>query len=268
MLKNMFDGMSIYVCSDSLSFFVNNILENINKKFVLVSGDSDLLNPLDSLSEYQINKLVQNTFLLKWFCQNMIIDNYPKIIQMPIGLDFHTIYNIKNFKWKLPEESDIPIEQEKILFSIRDSSVPFYERKPLIIANFSMQNDAYGERFDSLNKINKNILIYLKDFLQRSILWKEMLKYTFVLSPKGNGIDCHRTWEALVLGCIPIVRLPKFKKMLEGLPVLNVNDWSEINEELLKKTIDEFKNKDFLFEKLKLQYWINQINQYQYQNIN
>lgn len=28
---------------------------------------------------------------------------------------------------------------------------------------------------------------------------------TFVLSPPGNGPDCHRTWEALYLGAIPVV---------------------------------------------------------------
>jgi len=48
MLKNMFNGMSIYVCSDLLKFFVNNIFPKINKNFILVSGDSDLCVPRGS----------------------------------------------------------------------------------------------------------------------------------------------------------------------------------------------------------------------------
>ena len=29
--------------------------------------------------------------------------------------------------------------------------------------------------------------------------------HRFVLSPPGHGLDCHRTWEAILLGAIPIV---------------------------------------------------------------
>ena len=47
-MNKMFDGISIYVCSDLLKFFVNQILPKINKSFVLVSGDSDLCVPKDS----------------------------------------------------------------------------------------------------------------------------------------------------------------------------------------------------------------------------
>ena len=27
----------------------------------------------------------------------------------------------------------------------------------------------------------------------------------FVLSPRGNGVDCHRTWDVLAVGAIPVV---------------------------------------------------------------
>jgi hypothetical protein len=72
-------------------------------------------------------------------------------------------------------------------------------------------------------------------------------------------MDCHRTWEALCLGCIPIVCAPNFTNLFLDLPVLIVNDWSEINEILLKKTVDEFKQQNFNYEKLTLEYWKNKI---------
>ena len=87
-----------------------------------------------------------------------------------------------------------------------------------------------------------------------------MTEYTFVLSPFGVGQDCHRTWEALCLGCIPILKAPNFKKMFENLPVLIVNEWSDITQELLDKTIQEFQSHEFNYEKLTLQYWTSQIN--------
>ena len=32
--NNMFDGMSIFICSDLLDFFVNDILDKISNKFI------------------------------------------------------------------------------------------------------------------------------------------------------------------------------------------------------------------------------------------
>jgi hypothetical protein len=84
-----------------------------------------------------------------------------------------------------------------------------------------------------------------------------MTKYAFVLSPHGNGLDCHRTWEALILGCIPIVKRSLLDSLYEDLPVLIVYNWFNVNESLLNSTIKKFKSKVFNYNKLKLEYWIN-----------
>ncbi len=34
---------------------------------------------------------------------------------------------------------------------------------------------------------------------------EEMARHRSVVSPRGNGVDCHRTWEALYLGVVPLV---------------------------------------------------------------
>lgn len=44
--------------------------------------------------------------------------------------------------------------------------------------------------------------------LNRAELWRRHGRYSFVISPPGHGLDCHRTWEALALGCIPITLAP------------------------------------------------------------
>jgi hypothetical protein len=33
---------------------------------------------------------------------------------------------------------------------------------------------------------------------------KTMAEYRWVVCPRGNGIDVHRVWEALLLGCVPV----------------------------------------------------------------
>lgn len=55
----------------------------------------------------------------------------------------------------------------------------------------------------------------------------------FVISPPGNGPDCHRTWEAIYLGVVPIV-LRKFWNFNDDLPVLVVENYKNLEEDILK----------------------------------
>ena len=259
MLTNMFDGMSIYVCSDLLNFFVNNILHKINKRFVLVSGDSDLCVPVEALKANELGKLLNSPYLIKWFLQNTQVQYNSKMIQIPIGLDYHTISNNPGHNWKSENENHLPGAQEYVLVSIKENSHPFYERIPKIYVNFSKLNDRFGDRENSVKSISINNETGEVYFGKRTVNWNIMSKYTFILSPFGNGMDCHRTWEALCLGCIPILKAPGFKQMFKNLPVLIVHSWSDVNQGLLDKTIEEFKTRTFDYEKLSLKYWVDKI---------
>ncbi len=261
--KKMFNNMSIYVCSDLLHFFVNKVLPRIKHTFVLVTGDSDLCVPRETLSQEETFKLLNSPLLRKWFIQNTQVQDNDKIVQMPIGLDFHTISEGKTHIWKLPEEKSDPLDQEQILQDIITNNFEtqnsFINRESKIYVNFTVSNDRFKQRQDSLNKINKELLVINQSFTPRTNNWKLMTKYAFVLSPTGVGLDCHRTWEALCLGCIPIVKMVNFTKLFEDLPVLIVEDWSDVTEELLQKTLVDFSKRQFNYSKLTLQYWRNQI---------
>jgi len=263
MLTNgkMRNGMSIYVCSDLLKWFVMNVLPRIKHNFVLVSGDSDMCIPMQALDRLQTNVLINHPRLLKWFAQNVFVVAHPKISQLPIGLDYHTISDNPHFKWKMHDEKSQPIFQEQILIDIREKMKPFYERIPLIYVNFTLNNDRFKQRQQSLSQIQHNLLAINIADTKRTINWKNIGQYAFVLSPFGMGMDCHRTWEVLCLGAIPIVKANGFKPMLADLPVLFVNEWHEITREILDETIQTFKNKEFKYEKLTLKYWTDMINQ-------
>lgn len=71
-------------------------------------------------------------------------------------------------------------------------------------------------------------------------------------------MDCHRTWEALILGAIPIVRGRQFDAMFADLPVLIVDSWEDVTELKLATTIEEFKKRKFNYRKLELSYWTEQ----------
>lgn len=77
-------------------------------------------------------------------------------------------------------------------------------------------------------------------------------KCYYTLSPRGNGEDCHRFYEAIYLDSIPIVKRTNtaFDKLYNVFPCLIVDNWSEVTEELLLKNkyiymnkIKQFKNK-------------------------
>ena len=56
----------------------------------------------------------------------------------------------------------------------------------------------------------------------------------FMICPIGNAIDCHRNWEVLYMRRVPIMtRDPYLQKLFENYPVLFVDKYSDITEELL-----------------------------------
>jgi hypothetical protein len=83
----------------------------------------------------------------------------------------------------------------------------------------------------------------------------DMKQSMFVLSPPGNGLDCHRTWEAMLLRVIPIVESNELDPLFSDLPVLIVKDLKAVDEELLHATLEQFAHKDFNMEKIFMQYW-------------
>jgi hypothetical protein len=120
------------------------------------------------------------------------------------------------------------------------------------------------DRRDSFAKIPQHIVYYEPTRPDNLTSWKNQTEFAFVISPHGNGLDCHRTWEALVLGCIPIVKASSIDCVYENLPVLIVRDWSDITADLLTSTIDSFSNRSFEMEKLTLHYWVELMHSVNY----
>jgi hypothetical protein len=249
------DGILIYVCNSAIRDFLK-YLNVINFKFILVSGDSDTTVPYDIFtSSQEFNDFIDNPRLIHWYSQNCIVD-HSKLTRIPIGLDYHTLSE-RDYIWG-PQQ--LPTLQEDELIGIKNSSKPFWEREIKCYSNFHFNFYKFGkDRRDAIKKIPKNLIHYEDNQVLRKDTWKKQSLYAFVVSPHGNGLDCHRTWEALVLGCIVIVKTSGLDPLYEGLPVLIVNDWSEIDKDLLENTLNEYKMASFDYNKLKLEYWINKI---------
>jgi hypothetical protein len=92
--------------------------------------------------------------------------------------------------------------------------------------------------------------------LQHSDYFQSLASYKFVISPEGNGIDCHRHYEALVAGCIPVIeRNPFIEEKYKGCPILWTTDYSEITPMYLLNQYDTMVEKDYDFSRLFTSYY-------------
>ena len=65
--------------------------------------------------------------------------------------------------------------------------------------------------------------------------YEAMRKHAFVLAPAGAGPDTHRLWEALALGCVPVVKRHPCHREWAHLPVMWVDDWDEVTRDRLSE---------------------------------
>ena len=87
----------------------------------------------------------------------------------------------------------------------------------------------------------------------------EMSEHRFILCPPGNGIDTHRMWEALYSRTIPVVQRSMLMDLCQGLPILFVDDFSEVTPELLEREYARISKTEWNYERLFLPWWREQL---------
>jgi len=247
----------VYVTGSAVASFAKE-LDMISAKFILVSGDCDESIPDMIFNRDKFIEFIESDKIICWYSQNCTVV-HPKLKPIPIGLDYHTLAR-KAQKWGKKQSQN---DQETELIAVKNNSLPFYQRKIKCYSNFHFNiesgNKFTYDRRDAIEKIPKDLVFYQPNIISRSESWKKQSEFAFVISPHGNGLDCHRTWEALCLGCIPIVKSSSINSVYDKLPVLIVDDWSDINSDLLSNTINSFKLMAFEYDRLNLEYWMNLI---------
>lgn len=143
----------------------------------------------------------------------------------------------------------------------------------LVLINFSPGTDWTGLRraiwikyctrkrrmiFDFGRCLGKPYGVQINDL---TLIYRRNRQYPFWLSPRGNGIDCHRTWEALYLDIIPIVWNSSLNVLYEDLPVVIINDENELNANFLYENLKTISAKKlqkmggYDYKKLRNSYW-------------
>ena len=230
-VRNIEHTPILYIDTNRLPLLLR-VASTINRDFKIITHNSD--TTFDDV----IIKFIPKNVISVW-CQNYTgIDN-KKIKPLPIGLER---------KLWFPEQK----KQNVIINNMNSDG----ERINKIYMNFS----------PNTNPIRRDWFNHLKD---KSYVDAEMLgngsnyesyisnlkKYKFVVSPPGNGIDCHRNWECLYVGAIPIIKKSNFTiDMFSDTPAILVGDYDTINEDIIENY-----NGDGSLEKLTTDYWENKI---------
>lgn len=232
--------------------FVNNpltkpYLETLHPKikhpYILIEHNGD--NNIDkSVTDMLDDKII------RFYAQD-VVESHPKLIPIPIAIEnLHIYINgiprvINTLRKKL--ETDPPVKKNRVFFFFNISTNP-KERGPAreLFLKHPAMDTAEG-------------------MIPPRLHLETLMQYKFVASPPGNAIESCRTWEALFMKTIPIVKdFAAYRYFASiGLPMWVIKDWNELNsydeEGLAKKYEELIKNANF--EPLFMDFWIKMIRE-------
>jgi hypothetical protein len=173
---------------------------------------------------------------------------HDKVVSLPLG--FKT-------------ESTAGLFQTLIEWKTKERKYP--KKVRLLLIN----NSCYQHRRNITRTVESLISTKLGHFnsyglLNPSQFAQAVASSKFVFCPSGLGWDCYRVWEVLFLGSIPVIeRSPGHKtghgwdRTLDDLPVLWVDNFSELTVELLENSYAKLiaKAAAYKYEKLTQKYW-------------
>ena len=200
-------------------FSKNDLLELCSKldmNFIIFTGFED--TPID---EEIVGKIPNN--VLNIYASNSIFFG-DKIQPIPYGIKRKLGY------W----DNSHNVLIEKMKYDITP------EKK--VYCNFSITNndrirvkEHFSDKSWSTTDGSKDYSSYLDS----------IKNHKFVVCPDGNaiGCECHRDWETLYMRRVPIVKDSEYlREIFKDYPVLFVNDFCDVTEELLNEN-------DYLYQK-------------------
>lgn len=204
-----------FVNSDRVTFFLD-IVKDYEKKIILISHNGDLTFNED---------IVLPPCIKHWFGQNINFTNNSRVTSIPIGLE-------------------------------RDAWFPY--KRPIILDFINKKSNKNNLLYCNFNQSTNPRRSFIKDYFKNKhwCLSRENIEYRdyiadinsskFVISPNGNGIDCHRTWEILYSGSVPILeKSPCIINTYKDFNTIIVDNFLDVTEELLETQCFDQKEIDY-----------------------
>ncbi|MFI3257204.1 MAG: hypothetical protein R3Y36_02775 [Spirochaetales bacterium] len=221
-VQDIHENDIVFVSSWLLEEFAQNILTALQCPIILLTHQGDV--NITHSAFYQ--KIANDKNIISWFAQNCTLE-HNKVIPLPIGLEDAHRHNagcLSDFK---------TLTKKHISHKI-----------PKVVVAFTMGTNP-DTRFDCYRTFWKNpISIEFPGSLTCRQYRKRLQRHMFVASPEGNGLDCHRMWEAVYLGVVPIVKRNYMTEYFASLnlPIWIIDSWEEVTqfsqEELAERYIN------------------------------
>ena len=243
-------------------------LLNIESSFVLITLNQTNCNPYEEYPQGNKNlkndydKILEKSNLICWYTKNPSIV-HPKLKGIPLGS-----------KWRWTR-TDFFIEEKTNAYNILMKHCLYakenFEKKKeklLYYGSMNLETTAgapYKAHNNIRKKMRKEMGTRYKFVGNHSFenYFKHMSEYKFVICPPGRGIDTHRCWESLMVGCIPImIKVDSMNELYEDLPVLLVDNYENINDEFLNKEYENIRKGTYNFDKLYTDYWDKEFDKY------
>jgi hypothetical protein len=214
----------------------HKVLENLDR--LALGGPCILLSSFGDASATDDIAAALPSNVRHWFANNADATS-PRVSALPVGF----VYS-----------------DDMLAAIVAQASAPRPKPQNLLYVNFTRHHKAYRPTVD-------RVAVWWKFAQQKWATatspkpppeyFADLAAHDFVLSPPGAGPDCHRHWEAMALGSIPVVQRSKAMGILEDMPALLVDDWDDVTPERLdaerQPLVARFDSP--AMRKLSLSYW-------------
>lgn len=249
LFSRIHDGDQIFFCKTDFLNLIFPAIRSLRKEVILITGNSDY-----EINDNIINQAPKN--IKYWFAQNA---NSNNIFGVPMGLENSLECKISGhgYVWPHAHPKHDAIFHAKVKNPSKDIYCNFslstnHQIRKEVLHYCALNGSMTIDICEDHNQINNK---KYSDYVDG------ILDHKMVVCPEGNGIDCHRVWETLLLGRVPIVKKSKVMNHFSDLPILFVDKWNEIQDRyLIQKKYELVKNNST--EKLNFKYWRDLILSY------
>jgi len=242
-------GDILYVNVWYLEWFEQHVHDQIKYPYILISNDVGDRIPYP----FGFPKILYDPKCAAWFCRGLLFSYHPKLHQLPFG----------QYIWYW-DSSTTAMEQLKNTVKKR----PFTKYHLLYMNHYPRSHggrDKIIKLFEdapycfSRNRSTQPCEEYRS--IDSEQYYHDLSSSYFALSPLGLETDCLRTWEALVLDCIPILEHSFNDPLYDELPVVIVHEWEEVNEQFLLEKLKQCEG--CRTDKVYFDYWLRKVKETQ-----
>ena len=251
-LRHLEEGSSIYLPAPILNAVFDDLCDRLKSRVCIVNNEGD-----EPLHQHTIHRLkscpfIDRVYSCNWPLNIRLPENFHSI---PLGYQCDDEIRYGNgYAWELRKniftstflpEGGLPQAPSLTVENFHGPWVPVRDRPTRVLCavrgkggqwtvpDIREQCRTYFRAHRELGYVVEKSLPVRKYFCRHR-------DFAFEISPFGGGVDCFRTWEALLLGTIPIVFDAPNRDVFAGLPVLIINEIREITTDLLRETHHAF----------------------------